>query len=108
MAKACGVPNVVSVSAKDIAAVEKVLRAELQKDGVSVIIAKEPCKLIEKSKHPVFRITEVCKNCKACVKLGCPAIINGEKAPTIDPSVCTGCGLCAQVCKFGAISEENR
>ena len=43
--------------------------------------------------------------CKMCMKLGCPAIsIKGGKAQ-IDNTLCVGCGVCKQLCKFDAITE---
>ena len=53
-----------------------------------------------------FVINDNCKNCKSCLKLGCPAIVNGKNGMTIDASLCTECGLCASVCKFGAIAPK--
>ena len=108
LAKACGVHNVVTVSTMDLKSVEETIKEQMAKDGVSLIIAKEPCALINKTKKPKYFISEKCKNCKACVKLGCPAIVNKKDAPYIDPALCVGCGVCAQVCKFGAICKEEK
>jgi indolepyruvate ferredoxin oxidoreductase alpha subunit len=108
VARACGVKNVREVSALDAENLEKTISEELITDGVSVIIAVSPCVLIDKTKAPAYcQITEKCKNCKACVNLGCPAIFNGLTAPKIDKAVCTGCGLCSQACRFGAIIKEG-
>ncbi len=105
IAKACGVQNIITVNAGDVKAVETAIQYQLSLDGVSVIIAKEPCALIAKKVRPAYAINDKCKNCKVCVKLGCPAIVNKKDNPEIDKSLCTGCSLCAQVCKFGAIEE---
>ena len=108
LAKSCGVPNVVSVAATDITAVEKMLKEQLQKDGVSVMIAKEPCALLKREKRSVYAVNSAaCKNCKACIKIGCPAVLSHSKAPAIAADMCAGCGLCAQVCKFGAITVQE-
>lgn len=107
LAKACGVKNVVTVGTMDLNAVERVIKEQMAKDGVSLIIAKEPCALINKTKKPNYSINEKCKNCKACVKLGCPAIVNKKDGPFIDSALCVGCGVCVQVCKFGAICPEK-
>ena len=48
-----------------------------------------------------------CKKCKACLKLGCPAIVNGKEGISIDVSLCTECGLCQGVCKFNAIEGRD-
>lgn len=108
IAKACGVKNIVTVNALDMKAVEEAIKTQFGIDGVSVIITKEPCALINKTKLPAYKITDKCKNCKSCVKLGCPAIINQKDAPVIDKAMCNGCGLCPQSCKFGAIVSESQ
>ncbi len=107
LARACGVQNVVTVNTMDLKAVEQVIKEQMAKDGVSLIVAKEPCALITKTKKPKYFISEKCKNCKACVKLGCPAIVNKKDGPFIDPALCVGCGVCVQVCKFDAICKEK-
>lgn len=109
IAKACGVKNAVTVDATDIFALEKVVKEQMQLDGVSLIVAKQPCALLKglPPKKP-FKINADCVNCKMCVKLGCPAIVNREKSPTIDFTMCNGCGLCVSVCKKKAITEVER
>ena len=104
--RAVGVPNVRTVDPGDLAETERAVKEELAKDEVSVIIAKKPCALLTKRLYKGFRINEKCKKCKACLKLGCPAIVNGKDGITIDVSLCTECGLCKGVCKFGAIEGE--
>ena len=101
--RAVGVPNVRTVDPADLAATEAAVREEVAKDEVSVIIAKRPCALLTKRLYNGFKVNENCKKCKVCLKLGCPAIVNGENGITIDVSLCTECGLCKSVCKFGAI-----
>ena len=58
-------------------------------------------------RKPLSDKNEKCKNCKSCLKTGCPAIecVGKGAKPTINAMSCNGCGLCNQVCKFGAISE---
>ena len=107
--RAVGVPNVRTVDPGDLAELERAVKEELAKDEVSVIIAKKPCALLTKKLYNGFRVDEgKCKKCKACLKLGCPAIVNGKDGITIDVSLCTECGLCKGVCKFGAIEGEVR
>ena len=84
------------------------LYTSLANEEVSVVIAKKPCVLLTKKLYQGFRVNEKCKKCKACLKLGCPAIVNGKDGITIDVSLCTECGLCQGVCKFGAIDGEVR
>jgi indolepyruvate ferredoxin oxidoreductase alpha subunit len=55
------------------------------------------------------RITENCIGCQTCIQeIGCPAISVIDGAVTIDASMCTGCGLCSQICPVGAIEKEVR
>ena len=106
--RAVGVKSVNTVDPNDIGTFEKVLKEELLKEEVSVIIAKRPCVLLTKKLYEGFVVTDKCKNCKMCLKLGCPAIVNGKDGVTIDVSLCTECGLCQNVCKFGAIQGRNK
>ena len=82
---------------------EKVLKEELNRDGVSVVIARYPCALLDKRRHPAAKVTG-CRNCGACMRLGCPAIERGEGGVRINAALCNGCGLCVSMCAFGAIS----
>ncbi len=82
---------------------EKVLKEELNRDGVSVVIARYPCALLDKRRHPAAKVTG-CRNCGACIRLGCPAIERGESGVRINAALCNGCGLCVGMCAFGAIS----
>lgn len=105
---ACGADSVRVTDAYDLAYSEQVLLEELNRDGVSVIIAQKPCALLDKSEKTPYLVTDKCKNCKACLKLGCPAIVAGKDRVTIDFAQCSGCGVCTQVCRFGAIEREVR
>ena len=105
LCRAIGVKNVVEVNARDIQAVEKVVKEEIAKDEVSVLITKTPCVLLDKSKKPLYQThTDKCKKCGMCMKPGCPAMTkNADGTISIDDTMCTGCGLCASLCKFDAI-----
>ena len=105
LCRAIGVKNVVEVNARDIQAVEKAVKEEIAKDEVSVIITKTPCVLLDKSKKPLYQThTDKCKKCGMCMKTGCPAMTkNADGTISIDDTMCTGCGLCASLCKFDAI-----
>ncbi|MBR6051914.1 MAG: 4Fe-4S binding protein, partial [Clostridia bacterium] len=73
----------------------------------SVIICRKPCALLKTVKHkPPFHVDrEKCKTCKACMRIGCPAISITDGKALIDNTLCVGCGLCNQMCKFDAIQE---
>ena len=46
-------------------------------------------------------------SCKMCMKIGCPAISMTDGKAAVDNTLCTGCGVCGQLCKFGAISAAK-
>ncbi len=113
LCRAVGVENVTEVNAFDIAGLEKTIKEELAKDEVSVIITKSPCVLLDKSKKPFYTIhADKCKKCGMCMKPGCPAMTkNADGTVRIDDTMCTGCGLCGSLCKFGAVElvkEDGR
>lgn len=105
LCRAMGIKNVIEVNAFDIARLEQVVKEEVAKDEISVIITKTPCVLLDKSKKPLYRaISEKCKKCGMCMKPGCPAMTrNADGTIHIDDTMCTGCGLCENLCKFNAI-----
>lgn len=108
LAKAIGVRRVEIVDPFDTDGFEKVLKTELEAEEPSVIIAQRPCALLKTVKYTGHcRVTDKCRKCKKCMKLGCPAISvkNGEVC--IDKTQCNGCGLCVNVCPFGAIEKED-
>jgi len=105
IAKACGVDHVRIVDAFDLKDVISGLEEAVKYDGVSVVVSKGPCALLESRKMEtgeVYRVTEDCTGCKACMKLGCPAMDFIEKA-IIEETLCSGCSVCAQVCPVDAI-----
>lgn len=105
LCRAMGIKNVVEVNVFDIELLEKTIKEEVAKDEVSVIITKTPCVLLDKSKKPLYIAHEdKCKKCGMCMKPGCPAMTKNEDGTIhIDDTMCTGCGLCESLCKFGAI-----
>ena len=105
LCRAIGVKNVIEVNAFDIERLEKVIKEEVAKDEVSVIITKTPCVLLSKKKKPLYaEEADKCKKCGMCMKPGCPAMTrNADKTIHIDDTMCTGCGLCKSLCKFDAI-----
>lgn len=107
LAHAIGINSVTVVNPGDLAETERVIKEELAKAEPSLIIARKPCALLKTVKHkPPFHIdADKCKNCKSCMRIGCPALVSGDKCITIDNTLCVGCGLCEQLCKFDAIKE---
>ncbi|MBQ4578403.1 MAG: 4Fe-4S binding protein, partial [Clostridia bacterium] len=88
---------------------DEALKEELAADEPSVIISRRPCALLKYVKHnkPVVIDPNKCVGCKSCMKIGCPAISMVDGKATIDNTLCTGCGVCAQLCKLGAISAAK-
>ncbi len=107
LAHAIGINSVTVIDPGDLAETERVIKEELAKAEPSLIIARKPCALLKTVKHkPPFHIdADKCKNCKSCMRIGCPALVSGDKCITIDNTLCVGCGLCEQLCKFDAIKE---
>lgn len=84
-------------------AIDCVKRVVVQ-DGVKAIIFKSPCAVLIKSGKPAQIEESKCIQCKKCIRtLGCPAIMLQDGKVQIEQALCTGCGLCAQVCPTAAI-----
>jgi len=128
LGRVLGIENPRKVNPWNLEETERVIKDELEKDKPSLIISEGPCTLLRRALRKYNKPLQVdstkCVGCKTCVNLGCPAIsyqlVEGEMAMTadgkkrkgisrIDPSLCPGCHLCYQVCKFEAIrSQEER
>ena len=105
LARAMGINRVRVVDPYNIAECETAVKEELEVEEPSLIISRRPCALLKEVKHnpPLVVDQDKCKSCKMCMKIGCPAIsMKGGKAK-IDATLCVGCGVCSQMCKFGAL-----
>ena len=107
LCRSMGIEDVFVVDAFDLKEMERVVKEEVEKDVLSVIIAQSPCALL-KSYVPKGKCVvdpEKCKKCGMCLKPGCPAIKKDAETgcAVIDDTMCNGCGLCQQLCPFGAI-----
>ncbi|MCP3177883.1 MAG: indolepyruvate ferredoxin oxidoreductase subunit alpha [Desulfuromonadales bacterium] len=111
-----GVRHVKVIDPYDLDLTRATIREEMDRPEPSVIITRRPCMLMKrdvvKRKPPLVVDIHKCTACKACLKLGCPAIIwndsAGEKGKAqVDPLICVGCGVCEQVCKFGAFGVSD-
>lgn len=107
LCKSLGIEHVCEVDAFDQAELERVIKEEVARDTVSVIITKAPCALLKGIKFPnkCRPLPDKCKKCGACLRPGCPALTKNEDGTiSIDETMCNGCGLCKQLCKFDAIN----
>jgi len=112
--RALGIERVFTVDAYQVAEVEKTLRECLEYDGPSVVITRRECALlpaVRKQYVPLRVDAAKCIACGTCLRTGCPALSlsaeiyekTGKRKSQIDPLLCTGCEVCAQVCPKGAI-----
>ena len=123
LSKALGVKHIKVVDPYQLASTERVIKREVRRPEPSVIISRAPCILSRRERteqEKSFLVSpEACTGCRTCLRLGCPAIEwvkengagpEGKKRKgraSIESFLCTGCTLCAQVCKFGAIKESD-
>ena len=115
IARACGVELVLTTDPFDIATTIDTFKQAKEHKGTSVIISKQECIITARRRGikltPFCVDRDECRGCKACIKFGCPAIefdppeAEGEKGHSRIGNLCVGCGVCAQVCPFNAISE---
>ena len=107
LCEAMGIQHIRVVDPFDLKELEKVVREETEREELSVIISRRPCALIVKQPGVSFVCdSEKCRNCGMCMRIGCPAIRKTETGVAVDPTQCVGCGLCAQLCHFGALNPE--
>lgn len=114
LCKAIGVKNIKVINPLNLKETDGAVTLALESSEPTVIITKWPCvlkKLSEEDKKEfdctlkTYKVNEgKCKKCKMCIKSGCPAISMKEYS-SIDPTMCVGCSVCAQICPFGAIER---
>jgi indolepyruvate ferredoxin oxidoreductase alpha subunit len=114
LARVIGVEDVITVSPRDLNAVELALKYAIGTGKPSVVIAQQPCVLIDKSKvmklPPCAVKPDMCTGCRLCFRIGCPAIESrnaedGKLYAQINASLCSGCSVCLQVCRSEAIER---
>ena len=105
LCKAVGIRRVRVVDPYDLSQCEQVIKEELAAPEASVVISRRPCALLKYVKHkaPLTVDTGKCVGCKACMKIGCPAISVTDGKAGVDATLCVGCGVCQQLCKFDAL-----
>ena len=117
LCRVLGVQNVRTIDPYDLETTKKTLAEEMERAETSVIVTDRPCVLVKREgvfdKGPVLTVfEEKCTGCRACLKIGCPAIVwkptDGKKGKAyIDYQLCTGCDVCRQLCKFEAIGRTK-
>ena len=109
LCRAMGFRRVRIVDPYDLDACDQVLKEELASAEPSVIISRRPCALLKYVKHkaPLKVDPSKCKSCKSCMRVGCPAISMKDGKAAIDNTLCVGCGVCSQLCRFDAFEEGN-
>ena len=110
LCKGIGVDSISVVDPFDVKGLTKTLKEETAKEEPSVIIVQRPCALLPEMRNTYSGhcvITDKCRKCKMCMQLGCPAISVDGGTVKIDTTQCNGCGLCENVCPFGAIEKED-
>lgn len=107
LCKAVGIKRVRVVDPYNLEECDRVINEEINAPEPSVVISRRPCALLKYVKHPgpIAADPDKCIGCKSCMKIGCPAISITDKKAKIDNTLCTGCGVCAQLCKFNALGS---
>ena len=102
-----GVTKILTVNPVDLNVAVAAVQKCVELPGVKAIIFKSPCVAITKPSAKV-EISENCIGCKKCIReIGCPALIIKDGKVAVDESLCTGCGLCAQICPVGAMGGAD-
>ena len=110
LCRACGIESVRTIDPNNLDESEKVIKEEVAAPGPSVIIARRPCMLLKTSKpNPPLKVDEdKCNGCTMCMKIGCPSISMKDKKAGINNTLCVGCRVCTQLCKFDAFTDSGK
>jgi len=104
-----GIKHTYEIDGYDVKGLRKMIKEELQREEPSVIVVKRPCALLFKRVKwsPSKVDPDKCTKCNMCLRLGCPAITTKNGKAFIVSDLCTGCGVCNQVCPYDAINYED-
>lgn len=108
LCRVCGADHVDVIDPFKTAELEALVRSRMAEAALSVIIARSPCKLIDKSRAPAPSYDQsACKKCSLCLNINCPAVIKtADGFITINEQTCSGCNLCVEVCAFKALKKR--
>jgi indolepyruvate ferredoxin oxidoreductase alpha subunit len=103
-----GVEHVQVVDPYEIKTLRKILRDAIRHPGPAVVVARHACLMLDaekrKTREPILFEADACNKCALCADVGCPAIEwSDDTGPVIDGTRCVGCGICAELCKPGAL-----
>jgi len=107
---ACGADTVDVIHPFQVIDLEEIIKKRLDEGNLSVIIARAPCRIIEREKAavPIYQ-KEKCQKCYLCLNLDCPALIKVEDGLIeIERNLCTGCNLCVAVCRLEALIRNGK
>jgi indolepyruvate ferredoxin oxidoreductase alpha subunit len=110
LVQAIGVDRVRIVDPFDVKELEKIIKEEVTAVEPSVIISQSPCMLLKDMKPgQTLRINpEKCKQCRRCLAIGCPAIVDQGAFLEVNEALCSGCRLCTRVCGFQALETAGK
>jgi indolepyruvate ferredoxin oxidoreductase, alpha subunit len=115
LVRSCGVKHVKTLPALGVDEIEKTLKEYMKLDEPAVLIVVEPCALLPDQRKrwvPLEVYADKCNGCGLCFRIGCPAVLKSDELDEkfqrpkalIEPTMCTGCEVCAQICPRDAIS----
>ena len=109
LCRSVGIKRVRVVDPYNLAECDQAVKEELAANEPSVIISRRPCALLKYVKHkaPLIANSDKCVGCKSCMRIGCPAISIVDGKAKIDNTLCVGCGVCQQLCKFDALETSK-
>ena len=112
-----GVSNVSLMDPYNLKESFATINRSLHQTGVSVIISRRECAIIRDRKLrkngeiEIYTVNQdKCGKCMNCVEnFSCPALFIENGEIQINPSICDGCGVCAEplVCPFNAIEVKK-
>jgi indolepyruvate ferredoxin oxidoreductase alpha subunit len=118
LGRAIGLKHIYTIDPYDLKTTQKVLKREIDRPEPSLVIARGPCVLlpeVRNKKEPSYGVlADDCTGCRRCLAIGCPAVSwtpsAGKKKKgraSISGALCTGCGLCVDLCNEKAIVKDE-